>query len=485
MLLKITGDPHVMAGIRTDSKFGSNWMVDNTKPVGSAQQISNLLKILGLEAGNRGAGLPEGYKLYRGLSRGEKGEPIKLDKPPISNSLRSNDYIYIAYDPPPSPKPPAGGGGGDRGTRAHSPILKNTPGPNAFADKHPPQRMKRRHEQGQDFAADNEMAEMLLDKQRIIEELGDRLQAVEVVNRDLKRQVLQLTDELSHRRMAPQEQPHPVEQYFDQPPYSGGRSVSGSQPGSVAPQQDPEAVARLKEYNKQLQAELDWTKNTLRDVQLKLETLEAWKSQHDCSKTGTKPSDLRQEISQMKNTLRDVVREREETKEGLAIRQRELGERFHAQRASGDSMVKEAAFGIGEDGAQLMPAPYYMDPYTAPASVYQQCPGRSEGTICKLKVQTLTGEGTVIRRIYSAVTRNNQHVLILSSLEGVVTDEIAAAELEKAGVGYNRPDLLFLATAKHRWVLSMEPEDRKKWLDWLVQTNASLAHNPDHRQTML
>eukprot|EP00659_Diplonema_papillatum_P011547 gene11547-17783_t len=462
VLVKITGDPHIMDNMSRTASLE----LDPVKPLGDTKQMQQLNALLG-HSRYKGPSLAPGFTLYRGETKERPGRLLQLHKSAVVNGLRANDYLYVKYDPPDEASDEMSQVGASGPNRGYNEV----PEPNAFADlpipphvAHPGDHSQQASSRQNNNSADVRLlAEELERRQQQIEALGERIREADNWNSDLRRQVVLLTEELQARQsFAPSQHRSPSSSPAPSPARTRGATPNADE-GS------------LRRKNRSLEDSLADALDELRITKLKLETIEAWKAQHDCTETGKKPSTLREDIVSMKNTLRDVFQDREYVKEGLAARKRELGDRFKSQASASQGMVQKAAHTIGSNGTQLMPSPYYMDPYTAPASVYQPAGGYSEGTVCKLKVQTLTGEGTVVRRVYSALTRNNQHVMILASLEGVVTDEIVTTELLKAGVGFERPDLLYLATDRHRWVLCMEPEERAKWLDWLVFNNPALS----------
>ena len=469
MLVKITGDPDVMGGIRTDGTHGNNWQLDNSRRIDAPRQLQRLAQILGVDS--HGGGLPAGYRLFKS-NGGTPTDELRTDKTPAAAGLKANDYVYVAYEEPSSPS--SKGSIPDANTSYQGSVA-----PNVYSGTR-----KKRTSQVPNTTNQNsnELIKIIDDKQKQVEQLGQKLHESESHNQELRRQLLQVSEELRMRSNA-------IPGQYAQLPQTGPASRSPAHNQNISPSHmsdirshatgtslGDEALEFLREENRSLRSKMNAMQNKLRETEIQLEVVKAKEDHHDCSVTQQlKPSNLRKQINDMNDTLRNVVKGREEARENLATRRRDLGDRFASQTASGKQFTGEASANIGPNGAQLMPSPYYMDPYSAPASVYQVAAGRTEGTVCKLKVQTLSGEGTVVRRVYSALTKNNQNVLMLASLDGVVTDEIVSSELQKAGVGHNRPDLLFLATARHRWVLSMEPDDRQRWMDWLVKTNPTLG----------
>ena len=449
MLLKVVGQDGVV-------RQPFNWLAADALPLDDPEQIARLVTQLP-NNGLRGyaGGLPHGHYLHKGRSRYEAGERLNLALTPELNGLRANDFVYVVYEPDEENRGRGGGGGGG-GRASGSGDVSDDVNPNAFAAAQTAAERRRAR------AADGVVHGQA-------DALRRNLTASDHQIADLRRQVLQLSDELRARP------PH-------QSVTSALRSRSPPSPEAVAPLAshagspsvlvhetpphpgDPGENARLRGLLAACQAEL-------REKTARLETLEAWKAQHDCNASSKKASDLRTDIRDMRDTLRGVASERENVKRDLEARRRHLDDRYsHQVTHVGQSMIDEAQ---AKGGTHVMPMPYYMDPYKAPASAYNTA--TPEGCVCKLRVQTLNGDGNVVRRMYSSVTRDNQHAIILASLEGIVTDEIASADLIKAGVGYNRPNLLLLATEKHRWVLELEPADRTRWLDFLVTTNPGLA----------
>eukprot|EP01061_Rhynchopus_euleeides_P034680 TRINITY_DN58544_c0_g1_i1.p1 TRINITY_DN58544_c0_g1~~TRINITY_DN58544_c0_g1_i1.p1 ORF type:complete len:468 (+),score=166.12 TRINITY_DN58544_c0_g1_i1:197-1600(+) len=459
MLLKVVGDEDVIPS----STGPLNWNVSVDLPLNNKRQITDLMSQLGLAGRGIFGGLPNGFHLHRGIGRSEYGEELDESEDPRYNNLHGNDFIYIRYSGNTSSAGTPAGGQEAWDDRGHPrPSALPQAGSHAFGSR-------------KNFA-DSQAQQTRLDA------MAKRLQEVEEENSGLRRQVLQLADEVRARNQTPA--PHAYAQYSATPashtpsysvtPVRQSRQGSPVRSGSVDGRENPTASS-LPDTDavRQLQEMLAATRAELREKSLKLETLEAWKAQHDCSVSQKKASDLRTDISDMRNTLRGVASERERVKEELQQKRRALDEAYQVQTQSGTALVKEAGSGSGVGSRHLMPMPYYLDPYKAPASTYAN--NQAEGTVCKLRVQTLSGDGSVVRRMYTSLTRDGMHAILLASLEGVVTDEIAASDLVKAGVGYNRPNLLFLATAKHKWVLELEAKDRSKWLDWLLQTNPSLA----------
>ena len=433
LLLKVVGDQEALS-LAPQNPF--NWQVSPDMPLDEPRQMAYLVSSLGLASRGYVGGLPPDLRLHRGMNRHQPAEELDISATPEVNNLHANDYVYVVYDGA-SQEGSLLQDAEDEGGAFHPrPSTLPAPGSHAFGSRRNPNLPQ---QQGQ------------------IDALSRRLQETESENTDLRRQVLQLADEVRARNQLAT-------------PHASRFSNASPAPSEPSPQRPLLGTPAAGEEARQLQQTLNATRAELQDKTLRLETLEAWKAQHDCSVAQKKPSDLRTDINEMRNTLRGVASERERAKEELQRKRSHIEGEYHVQTARATTLVDDAnAMG----GAHLMPMPYYLDPYKAPASTYNNT--SPEGTVCKLRVQTMAGDGSVVRRMYSSLTRDGHHAILLASLEGVVTDEIAAADLVKAGVGYNRPNLLFLATQQHRWVLELETKDRAKWLDWLIQTNPALA----------
>eukprot|EP00756_Hemistasia_phaeocysticola_P051044 Hpha_TRINITY_DN26228_c0_g1::TRINITY_DN26228_c0_g1_i1::g.184742::m.184742 len=478
MLLRVIGDPAVMERARVDPSRGIGWKIDENGALGELGQLSALCSQLNLPAAQRSGALPEGYILHRCDTRDAgAAELLRLDLTPQQNGLFANSYVWMSWRPVPAsvPQPAARHA---PGTLEHNWSPATALGGDVVTNSRSPQ------QGGGDGLRGLQL--QLLEKQRTIEDLSRRLHQSQQRCQVLQQQLLDQSELLRQQR---------------------GRIAGGSPSAAAVP---PAAVGRsgltvleleeeldrmqaaadqLESENAALRKEMSTAEDRAKSSEIRLEAVEAWRLQHDPAalaeqqKKGEAPagSELRREVERMRGTLRDILPRREQVRGELDQERRTLQQRFGMQTAEQEHLLQEARDNISKTGAQLMPTPYYMDPHRAPASAYQ-VGGQEEGTVIQLRVKTLQGEGTVVRRLYSAVTRQNLRVLVLSSLDGVVTDEIVAEELTHAGIGYGTSDTLLLATRRHRWVLQMNNQELVRWLDFVCDSNPKLRpQNASHQ----
>eukprot|EP01060_Flectonema_neradi_P037523 TRINITY_DN7583_c0_g1_i1.p1 TRINITY_DN7583_c0_g1~~TRINITY_DN7583_c0_g1_i1.p1 ORF type:complete len:307 (+),score=43.31 TRINITY_DN7583_c0_g1_i1:70-990(+) len=100
MILTVLGDSSVMSGVKTDSKTGLIWTVDNGKSLGFEGQLGTLRRILNINHLTTGF---DGYQICS-AEGGRCGFPLDLSKKPKDAGLQFGSSIYIKQlRPPPSP----------------------------------------------------------------------------------------------------------------------------------------------------------------------------------------------------------------------------------------------------------------------------------------------------------------------------------------------------------------------------------------------
>eukprot|EP01062_Namystynia_karyoxenos_P079771 TRINITY_DN8473_c0_g1_i1.p1 TRINITY_DN8473_c0_g1~~TRINITY_DN8473_c0_g1_i1.p1 ORF type:complete len:552 (+),score=180.58 TRINITY_DN8473_c0_g1_i1:102-1658(+) len=508
MLLKVVGDPVVLNQVRADASQGIKWAVDDSRPLGHPAQLAHLSHLLNLPVAPRAGELPPGYALHRcyGRSAGPS-DRLHLDLTPGQNGLLANAFVWVSYRqtaaPPQGPplvvSPPYSDPADEWGAAGALPVAPPATG-------QPPQQ-----QQPAGTDAVRRLQLQLLERQRAVEDLGRQLQASRLESQELRRQLLEQSEimrrqrQRDQRRHAAQNDPELESESSSLLGPAGDPRAAGAEPAPADGdlgitrsgltveeiegelEKTREQVQRLQEEGDALRSELAAAESRARSAELRVEAWEAWKQQHDPQAVAAQQqrdgvpggSELRRAVEEMRGTLRDILPRREQAKSELGEQHKGLQQRFGEQTKAQSQLLAVTKEVVTPGGAQLMPTPYYLDPYKAPASVYQNAAPKAEGTACQLRVATNQGEGTVVRRMYSATTKHGRRVVVLASLDGVVTDEMVADELTHAGLAYGTRDTLLLATRRHRWVVTMESAEVTRWLDYLCEANPSLRAKQD------
>ena len=92
---------------------------------------------------------------------------------------------------------------------------------------------------------------------------------------------------------------------------------------------------------------------------------------------------------------------------------------------------------------------------------------------CLLRVSSVSGEPFFVKRNLVSQIRDGRHILVLSSLDGVVTDEIVVGDVETAGTDGDTG--LVIATRRFQWLMHMNAVDRQRWIHWLYALNPYLS----------
>jgi hypothetical protein len=286
-----------------------------------------------------------------------------------------------------------------------------------------------------------------------------------------------------------------------------------------------DAASELKRQAEEAIRERDVLKRQLEDVRAQKEGLERWRSEHRCE-VSKDVSKLRDENVMLHEALRDLMRGREE-----------VFARLYERRTAGsmitDTPRQYAPFAVSVpvlDGTpRLRPSQLLATPggrgtsvgsAASPGGAYAAdddgegngdgapmhllkrpsgaaatdiglvaSPSRKAGARdaasavlkldhvpgqCLLRIASVTGEPFHVKRnIASQIREGGQHVFTLLSLDGIVTDEIFVAELERCAT--DGPSGLILSTARHSWALYMTPSERSQWLHWFYALNPYLS----------
>jgi hypothetical protein len=93
---------------------------------------------------------------------------------------------------------------------------------------------------------------------------------------------------------------------------------------------------------------------------------------------------------------------------------------------------------------------------------------------CLLRVASISGDPFhVKRKVASQIRPGGQHVLMLRSLDGVVTDEIHVDDLQAVSV--DGATGMHLSTTQHSWHIYLNAAERQQWVHWLYALNPFLS----------
>ena len=277
-------------------------------------------------------------------------------------------------------------------------------------------------------------------------------------------------------------------------------------------------ILDLKTQSEQYQRERDQLALELREMTKQKVSLERWKQEHRCE-VSAEVAKTRKEMEAMQVHLRELMRGREEVFAMLQARRMEgslhAGDTprpyapFAVSLPSLDSPPPDPHKLLARDTRSLRAGSTPGDTFELPkrdaASPNERSPsvevvkrpsGRPSTSVasalgvrsndeaedllakqvigeCMLRVESSTGEPFSVKRKVGSLMRNGRHLFTLSSLDGVITDEIHVEELET--VSLQGLTGMYLATALHSWQIHLNPAERQRWLHWMYALNPYLS----------
>jgi hypothetical protein len=224
--------------------------------------------------------------------------------------------------------------------------------------------------------------------------------------------------------------------------------------------------------------------------------LEKWKTEHRCE-VSSDVMKLKEQNEQLHTALRDMMRGREEVF-ALLHQRRTVGSllqetpRQYAPFAvsvpilenipSAQSLLGDVNGGRNmrvepdTSGLDLLRRPSGTAPGADPTkglAAPQQAEKQPTGE-CLLRINSLNGAPFYVKRkLASQIRDGGQHVFVLMSLDGSITDEIHVSELESATMEGNTG--LRLKTSQHEWALFLNAAERTRWIHWVYALNPFLS----------
>jgi hypothetical protein len=101
---------------------------------------------------------------------------------------------------------------------------------------------------------------------------------------------------------------------------------------------------------------------------------------------------------------------------------------------------------------------------------------------CILRVTSVHSQPFYVKRAVGSRVDLGRHVMTLSSLDGVVTDEIWLDEVEVVRSEPNTNAIVVMAR-HNRWTLFFNDAERSKWLKWYYTLNPYLSANEETTHT--
>lgn len=95
-----------------------------------------------------------------------------------------------------------------------------------------------------------------------------------------------------------------------------------------------------------------------------------------------------------------------------------------------------------------------------------------------LQMVCSVGDPYYVKRRIASELRRDENYIVLSSLDGMPTDEIEVDELVQAQV--EDEGMLSIASERSQWVLYMNPRERQRWVNWLFVLNPWLSTSKGH-----
>ncbi len=280
-------------------------------------------------------------------------------------------------------------------------------------------------------------------------------------------------------------------------------------------------ILDLKSQAEQFQRERDQLALELREVTKQKTMLERWKQEHRCE-VSAEVAKTRKEMETLQVHLRELMRGREEV--FAMLQQRRMQGSVYAQETprpyapftlslpSLDSpppdphkLLARESFGKGglptdsfsystqnlpKDAAEKEASPAAIEVVKRPSgkpttaslarTIGLQDDGAAEDLLakqavgeCMLRVASNFGDAFSVKRKLGSQMRNGRHIFTLSSLDGVITDEIHVEEL--VSVSLQGLTGLHMATSLHSWQIHLNPAERQRWLHWLYALNPYLS----------
>eukprot|EP00759_Apiculatamorpha_spiralis_P027641 PhF_6_TR30406/c0_g1_i1/m.44591 len=214
-----------------------------------------------------------------------------------------------------------------------------------------------------------------------------------------------------------------------------------------------------------------------------------WRKEHVCNPT-EEVRKLREQLDILHHSLRDVLRGREEALVFLGQR-RTVGVQNYqdplSHRAPRGDMVyptpvkdllaTSSASPTPRSGNDNAPSPHNA---TTPALATQLDSGWKKEHLatgfCILRVNSVHSQPFYVKRAVGTRVDMGRHVMTLSSLDGVVTDEIWLDEVEVVKSDPNTNAILVM-TRHNRWTLFFNDAEKSKWLKWYYTLNPYLSAN--------
>jgi hypothetical protein len=282
-------------------------------------------------------------------------------------------------------------------------------------------------------------------------------------------------------------------------------------------------ITEWKSERDRYKGERDQLANLLREEQRKVHELQRERLEHRCD-GNQKVQGYLQEIERLQANLRDLMRGRDEVYS--LLHQRRTAANLPGM--SSDAPRPYAPFRVGAPvNAPLLPHPHELlskSSGTASRQAFPTSPGSglevhtsyvgdkganlADVSVLKrpsghfsllqasssvqgpqghldqphgqamLQMVSSVGDPYYVKRRISSELRRDQNFMVLSSLDGMPTDEIEVDDLVQAQV--DGEGMLSIATERSQWVLFLNPRERQRWVNWLFVLNPWLSTSNNH-----